>query len=88
MCKIFILITWEAEKLDAKHLPFFSGTPCSLTYLREGLKKMKRLFAGTVPANKNLFAGTVTANKNLFAGTIPANKNLIAGTCSRGGTCC
>ena len=29
----------------------------------------KRLFAGTVPANKNLFAGTVPANKNLFAGT-------------------
>ena len=30
---------------------------------------MKRLFAGTLPANKNLFAGTVPANKNLFAGT-------------------
>ena len=44
--------------------------------------KRKRLFAGTVPANKNLFAGTVPANKNLFAGTIPANKNLFAGTCS------
>ena len=29
----------------------------------------KRLFAGTLPANKNLFAGTVPANKNLFAGT-------------------
>ena len=42
----------------------------------------KRLFAGTVPANKNLFAGTVPANKNLFTGTIPANKNLFAGTCS------
>ena len=24
--------------------------------------KRKRLFAGTVPANKNLFAGTVPAN--------------------------
>ena len=32
-------------------------------------KNWKRLFAGTVPANKNLFAGTVPANKNLFAGT-------------------
>ena len=29
----------------------------------------KRLFAGTLPANKNLFAGTLPANKNLFAGT-------------------
>ena len=40
----------------------------------------KRLFAGTLPANKNLFAGTLPANKNLFAGTPPANKNLFAGT--------
>ena len=40
----------------------------------------KRLFAGTLPANKNLFAGTLPANKNLFAGTLPANKNLFAGT--------
>ena len=43
-------------------------------------KKRKRLFAGTLPANKNLFAGTLPANKNLFAGTLPANKNLFAGT--------
>ena len=40
----------------------------------------KRLFAGTLPANKNLFAGRVPANKNLFAGTVPANKTLFAGT--------
>ena len=40
----------------------------------------KRLFAGTVPANKNEFAGTVPANKNKFAGTVPANKNEFAGT--------
>ena len=33
------------------------------------INKWKRLFAGTVPANKNLFAGTIPANKNLFAGT-------------------
>ena len=29
MCKTFILITQEAEKLDAKHLPVFFETPCS-----------------------------------------------------------
>ena len=29
----------------------------------------KRLFAGTLPANKNLFTGTLPENKNLFAGT-------------------
>ena len=29
----------------------------------------KRLFAGTVPANKNLFDGTILASKNLYAGT-------------------
>ena len=46
--------------------------------------KRKRLFAGTVPANKNLFAGSVPANKNLFARTCPANKNLFAGTPSVG----
>ena len=28
MCKTVILITWEAKKLDEKHLPFFSETPC------------------------------------------------------------
>ena len=44
--------------------------------------RRKRLFAGTVPANKNLFAGTVLRNKNLFAETVPANKNLFAGTSS------
>ena len=33
----------------------------------------KRLFAGTIPANKNEFAGTVPANKNEFAGTISEN---------------
>merc|ERR1712101_102485 len=37
----------------------------------------KRLFAGTVPANKNLFAGTVPANKNLFAGTSSGKEELI-----------
>ena len=34
----------------------------------------KRLFAGTLPANKKEFAGTVPSNKNEFAGTVPANK--------------
>ena len=40
----------------------------------------KRLFAGTVPANKNKFAGPTPANKNEFAGTVPASKNEFAGT--------
>ena len=57
------------------HLTGKNGTTICIIY-------RKRLFAGTVPANKNLFARTVQANKNLFAGTIPANKNLFAGTCS------
>ena len=42
----------------------------------------KRLFAGTIPANKNEFDGTVPANKNAFAGIVPANKNIFAGTIS------
>ena len=50
--------------------------------LKKNFYIRKRLFAGTVPANKNLFAGTAPANKNLFAGTLPANKNLFAGTSS------
>ena len=40
----------------------------------------KRLFAGTLPANKKLFAGTLPAFKKLFAGTLPAFKKLFAGT--------
>ena len=36
-------------------------------------KYRKRLFAGTVPANKNEFAGTILANKNEFDGTISEN---------------
>ena len=39
--------------------------------------KRKRLFAGTLPANKNLFAGTIPANKNLFAGTPQVGSNYI-----------
>ena len=35
MCKTFILITWEAEILDAKHLPVFSETPCTLPLIVE-----------------------------------------------------
>ena len=51
--------------------------------MHENIKR-KRLFAGTLPANKNLFAGTLLANKNLFAGTLPANKILYAGTPQEG----
>ena len=40
----------------------------------------KRLYAGTVPANKEYAAGTVTANKKYAAGTVPANKKYAAGT--------
>ena len=29
MYKTFILVTQEAEKLGAKHLPFFFETPCT-----------------------------------------------------------
>ena len=36
------------------------------------------------PQWKRLFAGTVRANKNIFAGTVPANKNLFARTLSVG----
>ena len=38
----------------------------------------KRLFVGTLQANKKLFAGTLPENKKLFAGTLPANKKLFA----------
>ena len=30
MCKTFILVTLEAEKLSAKHLPVYFETPCIL----------------------------------------------------------
>ena len=40
----------------------------------------KRLYAGTVPANKEYAAGTVPANKKYTAGTVPANKKYAAGT--------
>ena len=35
MGKTFILVTQEAEKLGAKHLPVFFETPCSYTYKHE-----------------------------------------------------
>ena len=40
----------------------------------------KRLYAGTVPANKKYVAGTVPANKEYAAGTVPAIKKYAAGT--------
>ena len=40
----------------------------------------KRLYTGTVPANKEYAAGTVPANKKYAAGTVPANKKYAAGT--------
>ena len=36
-------------------------------------KCWKRLYAGTVSANKEYAAGTVPANKKYAAGTVPAN---------------
>ena len=30
MCKTFILVTQEAEKLGAKHLPVYFETPCTI----------------------------------------------------------
>ena len=54
----------------------------NITILDIDSSNWKRLFTGTVQANKNLFAVTIPANKNSFAGSIPANKNLFAGTCS------
>ena len=43
-------------------------------------KKWKRLYAGTVPANKEYAAGTEPENKKYAAGTVPANKKYAAGT--------
>ena len=43
-------------------------------------KRRKRLYEGTVPANKEYAAGTVPANKKYAAGTVPANKKYAAGT--------
>ena len=43
-------------------------------------KRLKRLYAGTVPANKEYATGTVPANKKYAAGTVPANKKYAAGT--------
>ena len=43
-------------------------------------KTWKRLYAGTVPANKEYAAGTVPANKKYAAGTVPANKKYASGT--------
>ena len=40
----------------------------------------KRLYAGTVPANKEYAAGTVPENKEYAPGTVPANKEYAAGT--------
>ena len=40
----------------------------------------KRLFLGTVPANKSYVTGTVPSNKNYVTGTVPANKSYVTGT--------
>ena len=44
------------------------------------INNWKRLYAGTVPANKVYAAGIVPANKKYVAGTVPANKKYAAGT--------
>ena len=38
----------------------------------------KRLYAGTIPANKEYAAGIVPAKKKYAAGTVPANKKYAA----------
>ena len=43
-------------------------------YEQYGNNARKRLYAGTVPANKEYATGTVPANKKNAAGTVPAIK--------------
>ena len=46
----------------------------------ECINLRKRLFTGTVPANKNYVTGTVPANKTYVTGTVEKKKTMFPGS--------